>query len=91
MQDYNLATIIGSTTYGKGVMQTIMPFKDGSAVRITVAEYFTPKNKKINKIGVIPDIDLSKEMNSQNIYISSSLDNLTKDICFNKALEILNQ
>lgn len=91
MQDYKLATIIGAKTYGKGVMQSISTFKDGSAIRLTIAEYFTPNDKKINKIGVIPDIDLSKKMSSQKIYINSSLENLEEDVCFKKSLEILNK
>lgn len=90
MQDYKLATIIGSQTYGKGVIQVVDQFKDGSAIKFTISEYFTPKNRKINKIGVKPDIDLSSEMKEQTTNISLSLDNLNDDVCFKKAVEVLN-
>lgn len=89
MQDNNLATIIGTTTYGKGVIQTIKPYKDGSAIKITIAEYFTPKGQRINKKGIKPDIDLSQEMKEQLLNPAYSSSNIYDDICFKKALEVL--
>lgn len=50
------ATLIGNTTYGKGVIQTLYPLTDGSGIKITTNEYFTPNHNTINKIGVEPDI-----------------------------------
>ena len=50
-------TIVGTTTYGKGVVQTIQPLTDGSAVKITIAKYFTPKGNDINKKGITPDVE----------------------------------
>ena len=50
------ATLIGNTTYGKGVIQTLYPLTDGSGIKVTTNEYFTPNHNTINKIGVEPDI-----------------------------------
>ena len=50
------ATLIGNTTFGKGVIQTLYPLTDGSGIKITTNEYFTPNHNKINKIGVEPDV-----------------------------------
>ena len=96
MKDYKLATVIGTTTYGKGVVQSTVPFSDGSAVKLTTAEYFTPKGHKVNDCGVKPDIEMTKEINKQleqniEIDLSSSLSNISEDVCVKKALEILNK
>lgn len=48
--------IVGKTTYGKGVIQSLYTLQDGSGLKITTQEYYTPKNEKINKIGIVPDI-----------------------------------
>lgn len=57
VKDYGIGTIVGTTTYGKGVVQTIQPLTDGSAVKITIAKYFTPKGNDINKKGINPDVE----------------------------------
>ena len=57
VKDYGIGTIVGTTTYGKGVVQTIQPLTDGSAVKITIAKYFTPKGNDINKKGSTPDVE----------------------------------
>ena len=57
VKDYGIGTIVGTTTYGKGVVQTIQPLSDGSAVKITIAKYFTPKGNDINKKGITPDVE----------------------------------
>jgi carboxyl-terminal processing protease len=57
IQDYKKGTLIGKTTYGKGIVQSIIPSSDGTAVKITVSGYFTPKGRNIHKIGIEPDID----------------------------------
>lgn len=56
IQDNGVGTLIGSRTYGKGVVQTIYPLPDGSAVKITTARYVTPKGRDINAVGINPDI-----------------------------------
>ncbi|HXP93961.1 MAG TPA: S41 family peptidase [Candidatus Binatia bacterium] len=56
IQDNGVGTLIGMRTYGKGVVQTIYPLPDGSAVKITTARYLTPKGRDINTVGIAPDI-----------------------------------
>ena len=60
LQDYGLAKLMGGKSYGKGSVQELLPLRNGGAFKITVAHYFTPKNRNINKIGITPDI--KKEM-----------------------------
>lgn len=60
-----LAKTVGTKTYGKGVMQTLFPLKDGSILKLTTQEYNTPKGTKINKIGISPDYEIEYEKNGQ--------------------------
>lgn len=60
IQDSGVGTIIGTKTFGKGVVQTIYPLPDGSAVKITTARYLTPHNRDINHLGITPDIVLEE-------------------------------
>ena len=57
IQDHSLGTLVGTTTFGKGIVQQIVPFKDGSAVKITISAYFTPSGKNIHGIGIVPDVE----------------------------------
>lgn len=56
LQDYGYATIVGTQTYGKGSVQDYLNFSDGSAVKITTAQWYTPKGRGINETGITPDI-----------------------------------
>ena len=58
VKDYGIGTIVGTTTYGKGVVQSIRQLSDGSAVKLTVANYYTPKGNSINKTGIKPDVEV---------------------------------
>ena len=58
MQDYKKAKIVGTTTYGKGIVQTVVPLSDGSAIKITIAQYFIPSGKTVHKVGVKPDVEV---------------------------------
>ncbi|BDE04779.1 peptidase [Vulcanimicrobium alpinum] len=64
IQDAGVGTLVGVKTFGKGVVQTIFPMRDGSAVKITTARYFTPKGRDINSVGIEPEIrsELPKEL-----------------------------
>lgn len=64
LQDYDRAVVIGERTFGKGSVQSILPMKDGSALRLTTAKYYTPSHKVIHEQGIEPDItvEMSIEM-----------------------------
>lgn len=72
--------LVGEKTFGKATIQKIVPYPDGSAIKLTVASYFTPDGKNINKIGIEPDILVKME---------PSLEGSTEDTQFKKALEVL--
>lgn len=55
IQDYGVGTLVGTTTFGKGIVQQIIPFKDGSAVKLTISTYFTPNGRNIHGTGIEPD------------------------------------
>lgn len=61
IRDYDYGTLIGTTTYGKGVVQKIIPLPDGDAVKLTIAKYYTPKGENIQGTGIDPDIELEYE------------------------------
>ena len=58
MQDYKAATIVGTTSFGKGIVQHVMPLSDGSAIKITVSRYFTPRGVCIHGTGIVPDVEI---------------------------------
>ena len=58
VQDYGIGKIVGTTTYGKGVVQELRQLHDGSAVKLTVSNYYTPKGNSINKVVIKPDIEV---------------------------------
>jgi carboxyl-terminal processing protease len=60
IQDSGVGTLVGTKTFGKGVVQTIYPLPDGSAVKITTARYLTPHNRDINHLGIDPDIVIAE-------------------------------
>lgn len=57
LQDNKAGTVIGTKTYGKGVTQLMHKFSDGTAVKLTVTEYFRPNGKTVNEVGITPDIE----------------------------------
>jgi carboxyl-terminal processing protease len=56
IKDYGIGTLVGETTYGKGIVQRLFPLDDGSAIKLTIAKYFTPNGNDIHKVGIEPDI-----------------------------------
>jgi carboxyl-terminal processing protease len=56
LQDHGRATIIGTRTFGKGLVQSVMPLSRGRAIKLTTSRYFTPSGDSINEIGVAPDV-----------------------------------
>lgn len=59
--------IIGTKSYGKGVIQTVYSFSDGSGLKVTTEEYFTPNHNIINKVGITPDIEVKLDSEWENI------------------------
>lgn len=77
LQDHHLATLMGETTFGKGSVQDLQSFADGSSIKLTIAEWFTPNGKNINEAGVTPDIifkqDYEKEKPGQDTMLQKAL------------------
>jgi len=67
LQDYKRATLMGVTTFGKGLVQSIEPISNGGAVKVTTAEYLTPKGRNINKKGITPDIVVKSNPATPNV------------------------
>jgi carboxyl-terminal processing protease len=59
LQDWERAIILGTPTFGKGSVQTVIPLEDGSGLRLTTAKYFTPKGRSIQNTGITPDIEVA--------------------------------
>lgn len=74
IQDYGIGQIVGMTTYGKGVVQQLMDLGDGTYLKITIAEYYTPSGRSINGVGVEPDVEEEYEYDSENPEADNQLD-----------------
>ncbi len=85
LKDNHAATIIGTTTFGKGIVQTFRPYLDGSGLKLTTAEYFTPNGQNIHGIGIEPDITLELDEHYNEIENPTDAD----DNQLQKALEVL--
>lgn len=57
IKDYDKGTLIGTTTFGKGIVQRVLPLTDGTALKLTISSYYTPKGNNIHGIGIDPDIE----------------------------------
>ena len=82
IKDYGIGTLVGTTTFGKGIVQRIISLSDGSAVKLTVSNYYTPNGNNIHKIGIAPDIE---EKFDGEAYYNDGVDNQ-----LNKAIEVMN-
>ncbi len=58
IKDYDAGILVGTTTFGKGIVQTIYPLSDGTALKLTVSKYYTPKGNNIHGIGIEPDVEI---------------------------------
>ncbi|MFV0503219.1 MAG: S41 family peptidase [Lachnospirales bacterium] len=85
-KDYEVATVVGETTFGKGLVQTLFPLPDGSAIKTTIAQYFTPKGNYIHDIGIKPDIEVPYD-ELENGFTMEKKD----DIQLQAAIEFLNK
>jgi len=77
LKDHERAKIVGKNTYGKGVIQSVFLLTDGSALKLTINEYFTPNETKINKVGIKPDYEIDQNSEKE------------EDEQLNKAIELL--
>lgn len=88
LKDYGRAKLVGETSYGKGVVQTIMPLSDGSALKITTAQYFTPSGVCIQGIGIEPDVQIGLPI--EKLIQGSQLED-TEDDQLQTAIKVLRQ
>ena len=85
IQDYDIGKVVGTTTFGKGIVQSIFPLEDDTAVKVTVSKYFTPKGRDIHEVGISPDVEI--ELNDelrQQVLIEIEEDNQLQ-----KGIEVL--
>lgn len=82
LQDNKAATIVGEKTFGKGSVQDYENFPDGSALKLTVAEWYTPSGNNINETGIVPNVIVKEDFDKEKI---------GEDAMLNKALEILKK
>ena len=87
IQDYEYGTLIGTTSFGKGIVQSLFKLSDGDAVKLTTAKYFTPKGNYIHGVGIRPDIELEYEyLNPDGEAYEMQYDNQIQ-----KAIEVLSE
>ena len=84
---YPSTTIVGKRTYGKGVIQTLYNLSDGSGLKVTTEEYYTPNHNKINKEGIKPDVEINLTKDADGYYETD----IDKDAQILKAKEILSK
>lgn len=64
IKDYGIGTLVGTNTFGKGIVQRIFPLDDGSAIKLTTAKYFTPNGNDIHKVGIKPDVEVELDVDA---------------------------
>lgn len=89
LKDYGLATVVGTTSYGKGIVQDVCPFYDGSGMSFTSSKYYTPNGVCIHEIGIEPDVTVELPEELQDMY-ASELDR-SEDTQLQKAIEIIKE
>ena len=87
IKDYGIGTLVGTQTFGKGIVQKVYPLSDVTAVKLTVSKYYTPKGNNIHGIGIAPDVEVELDADVANaITIPEEKDNQLQ-----KAVEILTE
>lgn len=87
IRDFKMGTLIGAKSFGKGIVQSVFPFPDGSGLKITTSEYFTPSGENIHKKGIKPDIEVKLPENVKGI----GIEHLNTDNQLKKAIEVLEK
>ncbi len=82
LKDYEIATLVGTTTFGKGIVQRIFDLNDGTAIKLTVSSYYTPNGINIHGIGIEPDVEIEYDAEA---YAEDKTDNQ-----LDKAVEVMN-
>jgi carboxyl-terminal processing protease len=91
VQDTGVGTLIGTKTYGKGSVQSVMRLDNETAVKLTVARYYTPKNRSIDGVGIEPDLKVELEQIDRERPYTHSADMSIRDTQLKKAIEILKE
>lgn len=89
LKDYGKATVVGTTSYGKGIVQNVYPFYDGSGISLTSSKYYTPNGICIHEIGIEPDVVVEMPKEYENMY--ASMIEHEEDVQLQKAVEILKE
>ncbi len=87
IRDFKKGTLIGEKSFGKGIVQSVFPFSDGSGLKITTSEYFTPSGENIHKKGIKPDIEVKLPESVKGI----GIEHLDTDNQLKKAIEVLEK
>ena len=82
IQDYGLGQVVGTQSYGKGVVQSVFDLQDGTSVKLTIAEYFTPNGRSIDGEGITPDVEVEYQYDENNPDADNQLE---------KAMEVVAQ
>lgn len=86
VKDYGIGTLVGTNTYGKGIVQRTVKLNDGTAVKMTIAKYYTPKGNDIHGVGIKPDVEVElDDALKQKVSVEKSEDNQLQ-----KAIEVVN-
>ena len=80
VKDYGIGTIVGVTTYGKGVVQQLFNLNDGSSLKVTISEYFTPSGNSIDGVGVVPDVEVEYIVDEEHPEADNQLDVALEEI-----------
>jgi carboxyl-terminal processing protease len=92
LQDNNRATVVGTATYGKALVQSLHPLSDGSGITVTVAHYYTPNGTDISTRGITPDVTVGlSDRQRRELFSNSSLLGTEADTQYLRAAEVLEQ
>ena len=80
VQDYGIGSIVGVTTYGKGVVQQLIDLGDGTCLKVTIAEYYTPSGRSINGVGVKPDVEAEYVYDAENPEADNQLETAVETV-----------
>ena len=89
LKDFGIAKVVGTKTFGKGIVQTVIPMSDGSGISVTSARYFTPNGVCIHGVGIEPDVTVQMPDALKNLPVSQLTE--AQDIQLQKAIEIIDK